>query len=135
MASADRTPTYEIGTPKRPQPISRVEWLPLAALTPNDYNPNVQPPPEARLLAISLLEDGWTSPVVVFDDGSGVLIIVDGQHRWRTARDNADVAAMTGGLVPLVRIAKSRGIAMATIPHPRAPPPPSKMLPTTSASC
>jgi hypothetical protein len=103
------------------QPVSRVEWLPAAALTPNDYNPNVQPPPEFRLLKISLLEDGWTQPIVVFDDGSGALVIVDGEHRWRVAREDRDVAAMTAGLVPIVRIVKERAHRMmSTIRHNRA---------------
>jgi ParB-like chromosome segregation protein Spo0J len=103
-------------------PISRVEWVPADALAANDYNPNVQPPPEFRLLKISLLEDGWTQPIVVFDDGSGGKpIIVDGEHRWRVAREDADVAATTDGLVPIVRIVKSRAhLMMSTIRHNRA---------------
>ena len=106
----------------RLQPINGVEWVPVGALSANDYNPNVQPPPEARLLKISLLEDGWTQPIVVFDDGSvGRPIIVDGEHRWRIARDDADVRAMSGGYVPIVRISKDRSrLMMSTIRHNRA---------------
>lgn len=95
--------------------------MPAAALTANDYNPNVQPPPEFRLLKISILEDGWTQPIVVFDDGSGALVIVDGEHRWRVAREDRDVAALTAGLVPIVRIKKDRSHRMmSTIRHNRA---------------
>jgi ParB-like chromosome segregation protein Spo0J len=104
------------------QPISRVEWVPADTLAPNDYNPNIQPPPEYRLLKISLLEDGWTQPIVVFDDGSGAPpVIVDGEHRWRIVRTDADVAAKTDGLVPIVRIVKGREHRMmSTIRHNRA---------------
>lgn len=107
---------------RRSHPIELVEWVPCAALTANDYNPNVQPPPEARLLAISLLEDGWTQPIVVFDDGSGSKpIIVDGEHRWRLAMRNPEVAAMTDGRVPIVRITQARAhLMMSTIRHNRA---------------
>jgi ParB-like chromosome segregation protein Spo0J len=95
--------------------------VPRDALAPNDYNPNVQPPPERRLLKISLLEDGWTQPIVVFDDGSGTKpIIVDGEQRWQQTAD-PEVAALTGGLVPIVRIVKPRGHRlMSTIRHNRA---------------
>lgn len=103
-------------------PIAQIEWLPVQALTANDYNPNVQPPPERRLLKISLLEDGWTAPIVVFDDGAGgPLTIVDGEHRWRVATEDAEVRALTEGLVPVVRIRKSRAhLMMSTIRHNRA---------------
>jgi ParB-like chromosome segregation protein Spo0J len=104
------------------QPISRVEWVPVDSLAANDYNPNMQPPPEFRLLKISLLEDGWTQPIVVFDDGSGAKpIIVDGEHRWRVVREDADIRARTEGLVPIVRIVKERRhLMMSTIRHNRA---------------
>jgi len=103
------------------QPVSRVEWVPRDAVEPNDYNPNVQPPPEHRLLRISLLEDGWTQPVVVVDEGNGARpIIVDGEHRWRIAA-MPEVAALTGGLVPIVRIRGDRAHRiMSTIRHNRA---------------
>jgi ParB-like chromosome segregation protein Spo0J len=99
-----------------------VEWVPAASLTPNDYNPNVQPPPEHRLLKISILEDGWTQPVVVFDDGSGAIpVIIDGEHRWRLVLSDPDVAARTGGQVPIVRIRRDRQHRMmSTIRHNRA---------------
>jgi len=103
------------------QPVSRVEWVRPDSLAANDYNPNVQPPPEFRLLKISILEDGWTQPIVVFDDGSGDKpTIVDGEHRWRVSQD-PEVAALTGGLVPIVRIVKARGQRiMSTVRHNRA---------------
>lgn len=105
----------------REQPINKVEWVDREAIEPNDYNPNKQPPPEFRLLKVSLLEDGWTQPIVVFDEGKGKKpVIVDGEHRWKTAAD-PEIAALTDGLVPIVRIKGNRAHRMmSTIRHNRA---------------
>jgi hypothetical protein len=54
------------------QPVANVEWVPRDSITPNDYNPNHQAPPEHRLLQVSILEDGWTQLIVVFDDDEAV---------------------------------------------------------------
>lgn len=102
-------------------PISHVEWVPRDSIRPNDYNPNKQPPPEHRLLKVSILQDGWTQPIVVFDDGTGSKpVIVDGEHRWR-ASNNDEVKALTGGMVPIVRIKGNlHHRMMSTIRHNRA---------------
>lgn len=99
------------------QPISKVEWVPRESLTANAYNPNKMPKQEMQLLKVSIMEDGWTQPIVARVDGE----IVDGFHRWMTSAD-PEIAALTGGLVPVVRIteidpARQR---MATIRHNRA---------------
>lgn len=103
------------------QPISKVEWVDRNSIEPNDYNPNKQAPPEHRLLEISILQDGWTQPIVVFDSGDGSKpIIIDGEHRWRTS-GKPSVSKLTGGMVPIVRICKPReDRIMATIRHNRA---------------
>lgn len=103
------------------QPVAKVEWVPRDSIAPNDYNPNHQAPPEHRLLQVSILEDGWTQPIVVFDDGSHEKpIIVDGEHRWRVSAHPA-IAAKTDGRVPIVRVCKTRAERiMATIRHNRA---------------
>ena len=105
----------------KPQPLEKIEWVPRDSIQANDYNPNKQPPPEHRLLAISILEDQWTQPIVVFDDGEGGKPeIVDGEHRWRVSAA-PEIAAMTGGLVPIVRIKGDRNHRMmSTIRHNRA---------------
>lgn len=99
------------------QPISSVEWVRRDTLTANNYNPNKMPKTEMNLLKQSIIEDGWTQPIVARLDGE----IVDGFHRWTVSAD-PDIAALTGGLVPVVRIqeidpARQR---MATIRHNRA---------------
>jgi ParB-like chromosome segregation protein Spo0J len=106
---------------KTKQPLDAVHWVTRDSITPNDYNPNKQPPPEHRLLKVSILEDGWTQPIVVFDDGKGGKpVIVDGEHRWRVSAE-LEVAKLTGGLVPVVRIKGDREHRMmSTIRHNRA---------------
>ena len=99
------------------QPISQVTWVPRDNLTANNYNPNKMPKQEMKLLKVSIMEDGWTQPIVARIDGE----IVDGFHRWTVAGD-PEVSALTDGLVPVVRIteidpARQR---MATIRHNRA---------------
>jgi ParB-like chromosome segregation protein Spo0J len=99
------------------QPVSAFEWVDPATLRANSYNPNRQAPPEKRLLKISLLEDGWTAPISVGLDDE----IIDGFHRWSLGLEDEDVRAMTGGLVPVVRLNTTpEQRRMATIRHNRA---------------
>ena len=60
-----------------------VEYVPVADLHPNDYNPNRQSDHDFELLLRSMTEDGFTQPIVVQREGNS---IVDGEHRWRAAQ-------------------------------------------------
>lgn len=98
--------------------MSGVQWVSRETLRANDYNPNHVAPDELELLKVSLLEDGWTQPIVIRDGGE----IVDGFHRWLVS-DEPDIAAMTDGLVPVVKLPADLDAAqqrMATIRHNRA---------------
>jgi len=103
------------------QPVSSVEWIGTDKLSANDWNPNNVAPPERKLLAVSLLEDGWTQPIVVREE-DGRLEIVDGYHRWTVAREDKRVSAMTDGMVPIVRVSPGDPVKarMATVRHNRA---------------
>lgn len=59
----------------------KVEWVDYHDVRPNTYNPNRMGWHERMLLRASLLEDGWTQPIVTLPDGQ----IVDGEQRWTTA--------------------------------------------------
>lgn len=98
-------------------PVNRVQWVPRDTLHANNYNPNHVAPVEMELLATSIREDGWTQPIVARQDGE----IVDGFHRY-TVAGRPDVAAMTGGLVPVVflRDVDPAHQRMSTIRHNRA---------------
>jgi ParB-like chromosome segregation protein Spo0J len=99
------------------QPINNVKWVPRSELRPNDYNPNAVAPPEMRLLKISIMEDGWTQPIVLNPDGT----IVDGFHRYTVAGDK-EVSKLTMGMVPVVVIhpKDAHSQRMSTIRHNRA---------------
>ena len=99
------------------QPINAVKWVHRDLLKPNNYNPNKVAPPEMELLKISILEDGWTQPIVVNAD----MEIVDGFHRW-TVSGQVEVYRLTGGRVPVVQLARKDGASqkMSTIRHNRA---------------
>lgn len=100
------------------QPLHNLTWVSRDTLRANQYNPNKVAPPEMRLLKISILENGWTQPIVARPDGE----IVDGFHRWTLSADK-DIAALTDGLIPVVYLAPDLDPAsqrMATIRHNRA---------------
>ena len=99
------------------QPLDNIQWIDRDKLSPNNYNPNKVAPPELKLLKISILEDGWTQPIVVNSDMS----IVDGFHRW-TVSGHKEIYAITKGKVPVVILAESNVAQrkMATIRHNRA---------------
>lgn len=99
------------------QPLNKVEWIKRDQLHANNYNPNHVAPPELELLKISIIEDGWTQPIVARPDGE----IVDGFHRWKVSAD-PEVSKMTGGFVPVVRLNRvdPSHQMMSTIRHNRA---------------
>ncbi len=107
------------------QPLSRIRWINRNRLTANAWIPNHAAPPERRLLKLSMLENGWTQPIVAYNEGSdddGPLFeIVDGYHRWLTS-DDIEVYQMTGGLVPVVVLHQDDPILarLATVRHNRA---------------
>lgn len=99
------------------QPLDKINWVHRDTLKPNNYNPNKVAPPELKLLKISILEDGWTQPIVINPDNT----IVDGFHRW-TVSGNKEIYALTDGKVPTVMVEPKdeNQQQMATIRHNRA---------------
>lgn len=102
---------------RKTQPLDDIVRRPREELVPNHYNPNKVAPPELQLLKISILEDGWTQPIVINPD----FTIVDGFHRW-VVSGQEEVFKLTGGKVPTVMIfpKDSSQQQMATIRHNRA---------------
>ena len=102
------------------QPVSKVRWMPREKLVGNAWNPNHVAAPELELLITSLVEDGWTQPVVVLPAEGGRHVIVDGFHRWTVSADPR-VLALTGGMVPVVEVRlDATHRMMSTIRHNRA---------------
>lgn len=98
------------------QPVNSVVWIERRVLKPNAYNPNAVAPAEFALLKQSIMEDGWTCPVVALHD----MHIVDGYHRWLVSGD-PEVGKLTDFQVPVVFIEADRNHRMmSTIRHNRA---------------
>ena len=99
------------------EPISRVEWVHASTLKANDYNPNAVAPPERELIILSILEDGWTMPIVVLPENE----IVDGYHRWMFSLEDDRLLKRYHGYVPVTRIVVDvTHQKMSTIRHNRA---------------
>lgn len=103
-------------------PVYGVRAVPIEKVRANAYNPNSVAPPEMKLLYKSILEDGYTQPVVCYyvaDEDA--YEIVDGYHRYRTMLEHKDIYEREKGLLPVVLIDKDLSHRMAsTIRHNRA---------------
>ena len=51
------------------EPVDCVEWVRADLVKANDYNPNSVAPPEMALLEHSILQDGYTQPIVAWKNG------------------------------------------------------------------
>ena len=111
-------------SPMRREPVDCVLWVKADQLHANDYNPNSVAPPEMRLLQLSIMQDGYTQPIVAWPDAEGSYEVVDGFHRNRVAREVGAVNKRVIGRMPIAvintdRTSKEDRIA-ATIRHNRA---------------
>jgi len=104
------------------QPIDFVRWIPIDKVQPNDYNPNSVAKVEMGLLYKSIKHDGYTQPIVtIYDETIDKYVIVDGFHRYFTAKSNSDILERNKGYLPCVVIEKDINERMAaTIRHNRA---------------
>ena len=103
-------------------PVYHVRPVPIDKIQANDYNPNAVAPPEMALLETSIMEDGYTQPVVtVYDPETDMYIVVDGFHRFLILKNSPEILAREGGMLPCVVLKKDISDRMAsTIRHNRA---------------
>ena len=111
-------------SPMKREPVDCVIWVEAEKLHANDYNPNVVAPPEMRLLQLSIMQDGYTQPIVAWPDADGSYEVIDGFHRNRVGREVGAVKKRVQGRLPISvinaeRTAKEDRIA-STIRHNRA---------------
>lgn len=110
-------------SPMKGEPVDCVLWVKSDEVTANDYNPNSVAPPEMELLRLSIMEDGYTQPIVSFNEGA-FYTVVDGFHRNRVGKECKDVKNRVHGFLPVVSInhgREDRGDRIAaTIRHNRA---------------
>lgn len=110
-------------SPFSEEPVDYVKWIKSDEVYANDYNPNAVAPPEMELLAHSIIQDGYTQPIVTWPTDQG-REVVDGFHRNRVGKEHEAVSARLKGYLPVVAIRsdqsdKNDRIA-ATIRHNRA---------------
>lgn len=120
--NAIKTALHEV-SPFKSEPVDCVLWVPANTVNANDYNPNTVAPPEMRLLELSIKEDGYTQPIVTWEN-QGVRETVDGFHRGRVGKESKAVIKRTLGYLPVTTVnneREDRGDRIAsTIRHNRA---------------
>lgn len=112
-------------SPFKNEPVDYVRWVKNDDVTANDYNPNKVAPPEMELLEVSIMNDGYTQPIVTWDNSEKNKIeVIDGFHRNRVGKESKIITKRVMGYLPIVNIrteqsSKNDRIA-STIRHNRA---------------
>lgn len=112
-------------SPFKNEPVDFVRWVLSDDVVANDYNPNKVAPPEMELLEVSIMNDGYTQPIVTWDNHEKQKIeVIDGFHRNRVGKESKIISKRIMGYLPVVNIRKEQSkkndrIA-STIRHNRA---------------
>jgi ParB-like chromosome segregation protein Spo0J len=112
-------------SPFKNEPVDCVIWVKNNQVQANDYNPNKVAPPEMELLEISIMNDGYTQPIVTWPNmEKDAMEVIDGFHRNRVGKESKIVNNRVHGYLPIVTIRneqsnKNDRIA-STIRHNRA---------------
>jgi len=111
-------------SPFKNEPVDCVLWVKNNLVHQNDYNPNSVAPPEMELLKVSIEADGYTQPIVSMPDPDGTFEVIDGFHRHRVGKEDANINARVNGYLPLVQIREEQydktNRMASTIRHNRA---------------
>lgn len=92
-------------SPFKNEPVDFVKWVKNEDVVANDYNPNKVAPPEMKLLELSILNDGYTQPIVAWSNPDKQKIeVIDGFHRNRVGRESKVVGERVKGYLPVVDI-------------------------------
>jgi len=96
-------------SPFKDNPVDCVQWVKMDQVTSNDYNPNSVAPPEMKLLEHSIMEDGYTQPIVAFSNTEKHMYeVVDGFHRNRVGKESEEITKRIFGYLPIVIIRDSQ---------------------------
>lgn len=110
-------------SPFKNEPVDFVKWVRQDLVVANDYNPNSVAPPEMKLLEHSILEDGYTQPIVSWKK-ENEHEVVDGFHRNRVGKESKKVNKRIHKYLPIVTINNERSDIndrmASTIRHNRA---------------
>lgn len=94
-------------SPFKTEPVDFVKWVFNEDVISNDYNPNKVAPPEMELLEVSIINDGYTQPIVTFSNNNKAEI-VDGFHRSRVGKESVLVKKRVQEFLPTVIIRKEK---------------------------
>lgn len=111
-------------SPFKDNPVDFVRWTKGENVVANDYNPNKVASPEFELLEVSIMNDGYTQPIVTWPNPDGKTEVIDGFHRNRVGKESKLINSRIHGYLPVVDIRKAQSdkndrIA-STIRHNRA---------------
>jgi ParB-like chromosome segregation protein Spo0J len=73
-------------SPFKGEPVDCVLWVKNTEVEANYYNPNSVATPEMELLRTSIINDGYTQPIVAFPE-ENKYTVVDGFHRNRVGKE------------------------------------------------
>jgi ParB-like chromosome segregation protein Spo0J len=112
-------------SPFKNEPVDYVKWELSDNIVSNDYNPNKVAPPEMELLEVSIMNDGYTQPIVTWpNEEKGKTEVIDGFHRNRVGKESKVVNSRIKGYLPVVNIRKEQSSKndriASTIRHNRA---------------
>lgn len=85
-------------SPMKDNPVDCVLWIKQDDIQSNSYNPNAVAPPEMSLLELSITADGYTQPVVVWEESDNHYEIIDGFHRSLVGRSTIMYGRVKGRL-------------------------------------
>lgn len=110
-------------SPFKKEPADCILWIESEKVEANNYNPNVMAPIEKKLLAHSIMKNGFTQPIVVTEI-KGKFLVVDGFHRKLIGSTKPCINKRLNGYLPVSVIGSIQNedderIA-ATIRHNRA---------------
>lgn len=110
-------------SPMKEEPVDCVIWVKKEMVIANSYNPNSVAPVEMDLLKTSILNDGYTQPVVTFLENDNYTV-VDGFHRTRVSKECEEITKRLHGFTPITIIRQSQedisNRMASTIRHNRA---------------
>ena len=79
-------------------PVYNVKSIEIEKIQANEYNPNSVAIPEMKLLYKSILEDGYTMPIVCYYiEENDKYEIVDGFHRYTIMKNHKDIYERENG--------------------------------------
>lgn len=111
-------------SPFQHEPVDCVLWIAADKVKGNSYNPNNVAPIEKRLLYTSLMQDGYTQPVVACAESMDKYTIVDGYHRYELGTNRPELRKRLHGYLPVVMMNtdehKQSNLMASTIRHNRA---------------